>query len=237
MAREIQRDTITDARILIIEDDRDIARILRQYTEHQGWHAVLAHDGAQGLTEFRRSNPDLVLLDINMPKRDGFSVLQCIRADRETPVIVLSARIEDQDKLKGLDLGADDYVVKPFNPKEVMARIKAVLHRARGGRSTPVLRAANVSLNTETGHAWVMQDAATTPLELTPSEFRILHLMLQAPRKVFARAEIRDSCFPNSDALDRTIDSHVSHLRKKLNAAGVHDGLTVSRGLGYRFSP
>lgn len=232
---ETQRQVVSDALVLIVEDDQDIARILRQYVERAGWRSVVTNDGEAGLLEFNRVNPDIVLLDVNLPKRDGFSVLEQLRAQSDTPVIVVSARIEDEDKLKGLGLGADDYVVKPFNPNEVIARIRAVLHRTRSSTPVSVLRYANIKMDVEAGRSYVGTSADETLLNLTPSEHKILALMIQTPNKVFSRSEILGACFPESEALERTVDSHVSHLRKKLAAAGAEDVLSVMRGVGYRF--
>lgn len=220
--------------VLIAEDDPDIRRILRQYAEREGMRGVEARDGEEALWQFRSARPDLVLLDINMPKRDGFDVLARIRADSATPVIVVSARVEDEDKLEGLGLGADDYVVKPFNPKEVVARMAAVLRRTRGTQAPELLRFERVEVDTAERRAVVHTDEARRELELTPSEFALLAHMIAAPRKAFSRLELLETCSPDSEALERTVDSHISHLRRKLNAAGAPGMLPVVRGVGYR---
>ncbi len=221
--------------VLIVEDDKDIARILRQYAESNGAKVCMAQDGQAALMQHRAVQPDIILLDINLPKRDGFEVLRTIRADHDTPTIILSARIEDEDKLKGLGLGADDYVVKPFNPREVMARIKAVLHRSIGREQPDLLRHSGITVNLATTQVTFENTQGAQELSLTHSEFKILTLLMRTPNKVFSREEILGACFPESDALARTVDSHVSHLRKKLIAANAPDLISVSRGLGYRF--
>ncbi|MEM7568557.1 MAG: response regulator transcription factor [Pseudomonadota bacterium] len=235
MATRLAHDALLSAVILIVEDDKDIAHILSQYAQSHGASVHLATDGQMALMQHRQLRPDLVLLDINLPKRDGFDVLDLIRTERDTPVIIISARVEDQDKLKGLGLGADDYIVKPFNPAEVMARIKAVLHRTQGRERSPLLRYSGVELDLGSGQVAVALGHKTTSLHLTPSEYKILTLFMEAPNRVFSREDILSACFPESDALARTVDSHISHLRKKLMDAGAADLITVQRGLGYRF--
>ncbi|MEM7351586.1 MAG: response regulator [Acidobacteriota bacterium] len=229
-------DVLQDALVLIAEDDPDIRRILRQYAERAGLRTAVARDGEEALWQYRAVKPDLVLLDINMPKRDGFDVLARIRQSGATPVIVVSARVEDEDKLHGLGLGADDYVVKPFNPQEVVARMAAVLRRTRGDRTPEVARFRAIEVHRSAGKAVVCRGAERTDLDLTPSEYRLLGHMIGAPHKVFSRLELLEACFPDSEALERTVDSHVSHLRKKLAAAGATGLLSVMRGVGYRLA-
>ena len=240
------KDELTDSLVLIAEDDPDILRILQQYAEKSGMLVRTARDGTEALQQYRGSRPDLVLLDINMPKRDGFEVLETIRAKETTPVIVVSARVEDADKLHGLGLGADDYVVKPFNPKEVVARMAAVLRRTRDTTASQVRRFGGVEVNLTEGRAFVESDGTALDgtgkdgtgkeIDLTPSEFRLLAHMIEAPRKVFSRLELLEACFPESEALERTVDSHISHLRRKLDAAGAAGLLSVMRGVGYRLA-
>lgn len=228
-------DFLENMTVLVVEDDKDIARILRQYAESHGANVCLAHDGDMAITQHGRVRPDIVLLDVNLPKRDGFEVLKKIRTDYDTPTIILSARIEDEDKLEGLGLGADDYVVKPFNPREVMARVKVVLHRTIDRERPDFLRHSGVIVNLATGEVSFQHGQEQQELQLTPSEYKILILLMGAPNKVFSREDIQSACFPDSDALARTVDSHVSHLRKKLMAVSASDLISVSRGLGYRF--
>ena len=179
--------------------------------------------------------PDLVLLDVQMPKRDGFSVLTEIRRRGNTPVIMATARAEDLDKLSALRVGADDYVVKPFNPMEVVARVKAVLrrtHSAQGDQA--IIRVGMVEIDTVCYVVDVIQGSANIRLELTLTEYRLLEHMARAPRRVFSRAELVDACMPESEALERTVDSHVSNLRRKLSDAGAAGHCAVVRGVGYR---
>ena len=230
------KETLQDHLVLIAEDDADIRLILRQYAEREGMRVLTARDGGEALEQVRAAKPDLILLDINMPRRNGFEVLEALRNDGSIPVIVISARIEDEDKLRGLGLGADDYVIKPFNPREVVARMAAVLRRTRQIRPPEVLRFGVVEVNCTEGRALVRCGEHVNELDLTPSEFRLLSHLMAAPRRVFPRSELLEACFPESDALERTVDSHISHLRRKLSAAGVEGLLSVMRGVGYRLA-
>lgn len=227
---------IDNALILIAEDDPDIRLILRSYLERDGLRVVTANDGSEALMQHSAIRPDLVLLDINMPKLDGFEVIRKIREKDNTPIIFISARSDDADKLSGLGYGADDYVVKPFNPKEVVARTLAVLRRTNSNEPPSLLRHDRLEVDQTTGMAFVTDGEEKSPLSLTPSEFRLLAHMIQAPTRVYSRFDLLEACFPDSEALERTVDSHVSNLRKKLTAAGADGHLSVMRGVGYRLS-
>lgn len=230
----LQNSLLQDILVLVAEDDPDIQLILCQYAERNGARVLTARDGDEALKQYRAVKPDLILLDINMPKRDGFDVLGIIRRESATPVIVISARIEDEDKLRGLGLGADDYVIKPFNPQEVVARMVAVLRRARQPQPLQVSRFESIEVHHDEGRALIRRGTTSQDLDLTPSEFRLLAHMIPAPKRVYSRLELLDACFPHSEALERTVDSHVSHLRRKLSAAGAEGLLSVMRGVGYR---
>jgi two-component system response regulator AdeR len=224
-----------NALICVVEDDPDIARILQTYLERERLRVVCAADGEVALQQHRSLNPDLLLLDVNIPKTDGYAVLAEVRRRGDTPVIFATAMAEDIDRLTGLRMGADDYVVKPFNPAEVVARVKAVLRRTRGGGRAGMLRHGPIEADLSAHLARVVdRDAGVTTLNLTLSEFRILVQFLNAPMRVLSRAEILDACLPDSDALERTVDSHVSNLRRKLEAAGAIGFVVNVRGVGYR---
>ncbi|MEN2712504.1 response regulator [Sphingomonas sp. NPDC092331] len=226
-----------NALILIVEDEPQISRILCSYLEREGYRTVTAQDGEVALIHHQSLKPDLVLLDVGLPKRDGFSVLADLRARGMTPVIMTTARAEDLDKLSALRIGADDYVVKPFNPLEVVARVKAVLRRSAGaGADQSLIRFGALQLDTLSYTAAVLNDAATIPLDLTLTEYRLLSHMLRAPRRVFDRAELVDACLPEGNALERTVDSHISNLRRKLDRAGMTGLCVVVRGVGYRLA-
>lgn len=216
--------------ILIIEDDVEIVRILQAYFERDGYRTVTATDPLIGLSHHQRLKPDLVVLDVKMPRMDGFETLAALRNVDDTPVIMVTALAEDLDKLQALRLGADDYVVKPFNPLEVVARARAILRRSQGGRASSVLRLGTLSIDSE---AMTVQ-VGTTVLGLTRTEYRLLEHMTRSPNRVFERSELIDACLPEGEAMNRTVDSHMSNLRRKLGAAGLPDLITGVRGVGYR---
>lgn len=227
-----------DALILIVEDEPEIAEILEAYFVREGYRTVRAADGETAVLHHRMLKPDLIVLDVRLPKRDGVQVLAEIRRVSDTPVIMASALGEDLDKLTALRLGADDYVVKPFNPVEVVARAQAVIRRASGRGSARVVRVGPLEIDASAHLARVQGPEETAPLDLTLTEFRLLTHMAQEPNRVFTRAELLDACLPNeSDALERTVDSHVSKLRRKLETAGVVGWLEGVRGVGYRLAP
>lgn len=223
-----------NALILIIEDEPEIAEILDRYLSREGFRVISAGDGATGLAHHQRLRPDLVLLDIKLPGQDGYDVLAALRRRGDTPVIMVTALAEDLDKLQALRIGADDYVVKPFNPLEVVARAKAVLRRTLGRTDGQVLRAGPLQVDPQAHRAAVEGPAGTVVLDLTPTEFRLLAHMAAAPGRAFERSELVDACLPEGEALDRTVDSHISNLRRKLAAAGADGLLAGVRGVGYR---
>ena len=222
---------MTNQLILIIEDDIEIVRILQAYFERDGFRTVAATDPLTGLAHHQRLKPDLVVLDVKMPRMDGYETLAALRRTDDTPVLMVTALAEDLDKLQALRLGADDYVVKPFNPLEVVARARAILRRAQGGRQSALLRAGRLSIDTEAHTVQVDSER----IAVTRTEYRLLVHMVRSPNRVFERSALIDACLPESEAMDRTVDSHVSNLRRKLVAAGLPDLLTVVRGVGYRF--
>jgi two-component system, OmpR family, response regulator AdeR len=228
-------DTITDmSLILVVEDEREIATILEGFLKQSGFRTERAADGETALKLFRSSKPDLVLLDIMLPKRDGVEVLKAIRKEGETPVIILSARSEDIDKLLGLELGADDYITKPFRPMEVIARIKAVLRRSQGAMIN-----ANVPLRVGPLEVDPIQATAKVSgnvLELTPTEYKILHHFATYPGRAFSRTELLDVAMPESDALERVIDVHIGNLRRKLEHQNFPDLIQTVRGMGFRLA-
>jgi two-component system, OmpR family, response regulator AdeR len=221
----------SSALILIVEDEPHIAEVLELYLRRDQFRTEHASNGKMALEMHRLAQPDLVLLDIGLPEMDGLEVLRRIRSHANTPVIFLTAKAEDLDKLLGLSLGADDYVVKPFNPQEVLARVKAVLRRAAALQPTPtVLRAASLEVDTVA----VVAKVKGQRLDLTLTEFRLLETLMRAPNKTFSRSSLFEAVLPESDALERVIDMHFSNLRKKLEKAGEKHLLETVRGVGYR---
>jgi two-component system response regulator AdeR len=232
--------TVPDSGVLILiaEDAPEIAEILAAYLARNGMRSVHATDGARALEMHLALKPDLVLLDIQMPQVNGWQVLSQIRQRGDTPVIMLTALDQDVDKLTGLRIGADDYVVKPFNPAEVVARVEAVLRRSQPREDRDdrrILRAPPFVIDFEQHEAVAEIDGTTHTLVLTLTEFKLLAQLARAPRRVFTRSELLTTCLPEGDTLERTVDSHVSKLRKKLEDLGIA-GIPVSiRGVGYRF--
>lgn len=225
---------MNNALILIVEDEPEIAEIMETYFAREGFRVVTAGDGVVGLSHHQRLRPDLVVLDIKLPRQDGYEVLAAIRRVADTPVIMVTALAEDLDKLQALRIGADDYVVKPFNPLEIVARAKAILRRSMGRSADHVLRVGPLTVDPQAHRALVEVDEKAVRLDLTRTEFRILAHMAASPNRVFERSELVDACLPEGEALDRTVDSHVSNLRRKLAAAGAQNLLTGVRGVGYR---
>ena len=216
--------------ILIVEDEPDIADLLEAYLRREQFRTERAHDGSSALRLHATARPDLVLLDVNIPEFDGFEVLRKIRETAQTPVIMVTARAEDLEKLLGLRLGADDYVIKPFSPLEVVARVKAVLRRVAVPVITQPLRFGTLELDPVAVRVRVAQ----APLETTLTEFRILEHLLRHPNRTFTRAELLEVALPHSDALERVIDTHLGNLRKKLEGAGIPHIIETVRGLGFR---
>lgn len=224
------------ALVLIAEDDPQISEILDAYLVREGLRTVRAADGRVATDLHEVLKPDLVLLDVTMPYRDGWEVLAEIRRRGATPVIMISALDQDIDRLQGLRFGADDYIVKPFNPAEVVARVKAVLRRTSSVADAAVLRVDRLTVDLESYQVHVDEDGTAHYLNLTLSEFRILAYLARAPFKVYSRSELVDACLPGGDALERTVDSHVSNIRRKLEQAGADGFLPSVRGVGYRLA-
>ncbi len=226
-------------RILLVDDDRQIVRLLRAYLEKDGFRVLVAYDGATALQLVRSERPDLMLLDLMLPDRDGWELTRLVRGDPSlaaTPIIMLTARVDDQDKIVGLEMGADDYVTKPFNPREIMARVRAVLRRARGEPvSAKVIEAGPLRMDIERHEARV----AGQPLGLTPTEFSLLQALAEHPGRALTRLELIETGLGYSyEGLDRTVDSHIKNLRRKLDEVGGAglgaDLVETVFGVGYR---
>lgn len=218
--------------VLVAEDEPNLSEVLEAYLRRGGFRTERAADGENALRLFREAKPDLVLLDVALPEVDGFEVLRQVRGAGDTPVIMVTARVDEVDRLVGLRMGADDYVIKPFNPPEVVERVKAVLRRARPAAAAKPVRVAGLEVDPRGMSVTV----AGRPLELTLSEYRLLEHLARHPGRVFSRAELLAACLPDSDALERVVDAHLNSVRRKLAAAGVTDALGTVRGAGYRFT-
>lgn len=223
-------------RILVVDDDPEIVRLLQAYLKQGGYEVLTAHNGETALHMLRREHPDLMLLDLMLPDRDGWDVTRIVRSDpalRCTPIIMLTARVEDQDKIVGLELGADDYVTKPFNPREIMARIRAVLRRALGEPAPPnEIQVGVVTIDLAQRQVLV----GNRPAKLTPTEFGLLRTLAERPGYVLTRGELIEQGLGYSyGGLERTVDSHIKNLRRKLSQAGAAgDLIETVFGVGYR---
>lgn len=223
------------SRILVVEDEREIADLLVAYIERAGLQVLRAVNVSDAIMMHGQAAPDLVLLDIGLPGGDGLDVLAAIRRRADTPVIMLTANDDDVSKLSSFRIGADDYVVKPFNPSEVIERIRAVLRRASGARAPKHLTAGSLEIDLEARLVNCRgKDGTGIRLSLTPTEFEILAHMARYPRRAFSRGELLEAAAPGSEAYDRVVDSHLSKLRQKLIAAGCADVIEPVRGVGYR---
>ncbi|MEY8713407.1 DNA-binding response regulator [Mangrovibacter phragmitis] len=223
-------------RILIIEDDTDAADVLSAYLRRENYEVSVAGDGLSGLDMSQQLRPDLILLDVMLPGLNGTEVLAAIRRKSTTPVIMVTAMGDAPDKIGALRYGADDYVVKPYNPGEVVARVQAVLRRVFQEPEIQLLRWQTLEVDTLMMTAGVRgSDGKLGLIDLTPTEFSMLTVLMGAPVRPFSRQDLLERCLPESDALERAVDTHIYNLRKKLEAAGISDVLVNVRGTGYRF--
>jgi two-component system alkaline phosphatase synthesis response regulator PhoP len=224
--------------VLVVEDEIKIAQLVRDYLENAGYRVVLAQDGKTAMAQFRHEQPDLIVLDLNLPGMDGLDVARAVRraqSARDTPIIMLTARVEEMDRIIGLELGADDYVTKPFSPRELVARVRAVLRRAGGGGApSPLLRVRDLAIDTE--KRLVTRDDER--IELTTTEFDLLVAFARAPGRVFSRMELLDRVQGEAfEGYERTIDVHVKNLRKKIERDPRHPTYIMTvYGAGYRLA-
>jgi two-component system, OmpR family, alkaline phosphatase synthesis response regulator PhoP len=221
--------------ILVVDDEPRIAEICRDYLERAGFKVMIAGNGADALSLARTKQPDLVVLDLGLPKMDGLDVTRALRKRSNVPIIMLTARVEESDKLIGLELGADDYLTKPFSPKELVARVRAVFRRVDvGAGQSDVVRAADVTLDIPRMQAKVGKRA----VELTSTEFELLAMMMRQPGRVFTRGQLLDAVRGDeTESLDRVIDVHIKNLRRKLERdPGKPRYLLTVYAVGYKFA-
>lgn len=218
--------------ILVVEDEIRIAEILIDYLKQSGYNTQHLDAGDRVVQTVKEKAPDLILLDVMLPGKDGLTVCKEIRQFSELPIILVTAKVDELDRLLGLELGADDYICKPFSPREVVARVKAVLKRAKTQPSEST-KEATVSIDEDTARATV----AGKVLALTPTEFRLIAHMAKRPGRVFSRTQLLELCFPNGEEVfDRVIDSHIKNLRKKISDVLPDKELIHSvYGIGYRY--
>ena len=221
--------------VLIVEDDRNIAELLQLYLEKEGYSVTVAADGGQGLTKYRAIHPDLVLLDVMMPVMDGWSVCRSIRSESQTPIIMLTAKSETEDKVNGLRSGADDYITKPFEMKEVLARIEAVLRRSSGGAAEKKSRRLvfdKLVIDMDAFELNVDGKKVDTP----PKEMELLFYLASSPNRVYTRNQLLDEVWGFDYFGDsRTVDVHVKRLREKLEGVSESWSLKTVWGVGYKF--
>lgn len=221
--------------ILLVDDEPKIIKIAKDYLEKSGYRVLSAPDGVTALAIARQEKPDMIVLDLNMPGMDGLDVCRQLRRESDVPIIMLTARVEETDRLIGLELGADDYITKPFSPRELVARIRAVLRRVKGGVHQPgVVRTGDLAIDLQ-GHR-VHRDSE--PIQLSRMEFNLLAFLAQHPGQTFSRAQLLNRLHGVAyDGYDRSIDAHVKNLRRKLEPdPGNPRYIETVFGVGYRFS-
>jgi len=223
--------------ILVVDDEPRIAEICRDYLQRAGFKVITAVNGADAMALARAAQPDLVVLDLGLPKMDGLDVTRALRKHSNVPIIMLTARVDEADRIAGLELGADDYVTKPFSPKELVARVRAVLRRAENaGSPAEVIRSADLTLDLPRMQASL--GSAALPVELTPSEFQLLATLARQPGRVFTRAQLLEAVAGVAfESYERAIDTHVKNIRRKIepNTREPRYLLTVY-GVGYKFA-
>lgn len=222
--------------ILIIEDEPELVKVLRSYLEAAGYVVHSAGRGDTGLTAWEQRKPDLVILDLNLPGMDGLDVARAIRRKGATPIIMLTARVEEADQLVGLELGADDYVTKPFSPRLLVARVRALLRRSEGaeGAALQILRIADLEIDLD-GH---LVRRAGAEIELTPTEFGLLTALARQPGRAFSRLQLLEAASGSAyEGYERTIDAHIKNLRAKLEPDPKNPRyIETVFGVGYRFA-
>lgn len=228
--------TLVSRQVLVVEDDRKTADIVRRYLEKDGYQVSNAYDGNDGLRAALDLRPDLIVLDLLLPGLSGTNLCQALRQENCTPIIMLTALSTEEDKLAGLDLGADDYITKPFSPRELVARVRAVLRRTNNGAAAPesgVILFGEIALDPKQFTVSVQGQE----VYLTPTEFKILATLMQEPGRVFSRAQLVEQALGYDYAgMDRTVDVHILNLRRKIEPDSLHpDYLRTVYGIGYKF--
>lgn len=217
--------------ILVVDDEPKVARLARDYLEKNGFNVTTAADGQAALTIARREKPDLVILDLMLPIIDGREVCRLLRRESDVPIIMLTALAEEVDQITGLEIGADDYITKPFSPRALVARVRALLRRTRGEIKAPnLLRVGSLEIDSEK-HSVTFNN---NPIKLTPNEFKLLYLLTSRPGQTFTREQLLDDLHGAATSIDRSVDSHIKNLRKKLEAGSNQIMIETVYGIGYR---
>jgi len=220
-------------KILVVDDEKRIVEILQAYLERDGYRVIAAYDGRSALDSARSNSPDLIILDLMLPEISGWDVCRELRRESEVPIIMLTARDDTTDKIIGLELGADDYVTKPFDPKEIISRVRAVLRRGKGNAVSRVtLNVGEIMIDTK--KRLVLH--GDRKIELTPIEFELLRIMAENPGMVYSRMQLLDKVQGDAyEGYERTVDSHIKNLRKKLEVNPEHPGyISTIYGVGYK---
>ncbi len=223
------------SKILVVDDEPKIVRVLRGYLESAGFQVITAYDGTEALAAFRHEAPDLVILDLMLPEVDGLDVARAIRRESDVPLIMLTARVEESDRLIGLELGADDYVTKPFSPREVVARVRAVLRRVGGSEpASRILAVGAITLDLDKRLVKVID----RQVGLTATGFDLLATLMESPGRIFSRMQLLDKIQGYAyEGYERTIDAHVKNLRQKIEQDPKHPHFILTvYGLGYKFA-
>jgi two-component system alkaline phosphatase synthesis response regulator PhoP len=225
---------MSSKRVLVVDDDTKTVELVKLYLNRDGYKVITAYDGAEALRLARETRPDLIVLDLMLPGIGGLEVCRTLRDESDVPIVMLTARTTDEDKLTGLSLGADDYVSKPFSPRELAARVRAVLRRLPGERGPAEIKRGELVLN------FIKQEASISdrPLNLTPIEFKLLGVLIKEPGRVFSRAQLVENSFGlDYKGFDRTIDVHILNLRRKIEPDPGHPKyIKTVYGTGYKFS-
>ena len=218
--------------ILVVDDEPKVARLARDYLEKNGFRVITASDGQSALTIARREKPDLVILDLMLPQIDGREVCRILRRESDVPIIMLTALSEEIDQVTGLEIGADDYITKPFSVRALVARVRALLRRTHGEIKAPsIIRIGILEIDSEK-HIATYGDHA---LKLTPNEFKLLQLLAGRPGQTLTREQLLDDLHGTASSMDRSVDSHIKNLRKKLETASGKSMIETVYGIGYRF--
>jgi DNA-binding response OmpR family regulator len=221
--------------VLVVEDEHQIAQIASDYLQHAGFAVITTGDGLEALTLARERRPDLVVLDLGLRRLDGLDVARQLRREGTTPIIMLTARVAESDRLTGFELGADDYVTKPFSPRELVARVQAVLRRGESaGTGEQILRRLDLIIDP----ARLTVVRASTPIDLTPTEFQLLATLARQPGQIFTRARLLDAVRGDDvESFERAIDAHIKNIRRKLEIDPRHPRyLLTVYGIGYKFA-
>ena len=219
--------------ILVVDDEPKIVRLARDYLEKNGFRVITAADGQSALIAFRREKPDLIILDLMLPIIDGREVCRAVRRESDVPIIMLTALAEEIDQVTGLEIGADDYITKPFSPRTMVARVRALLRRTRGDVKMPsVIRTGGLEIDIEK-YSVTFKGA---PVKLTPNEFKLLQMLASRPGQTLTREQLIDDTHGTPSSFDRSVDSHIKNLRKKLEAASNRPMIETVYGIGYRFT-